>query len=42
MTPYRYTPKYAYKLVPEEFIDLGQGLLELVEEVSEELVDPTQ
>ena len=37
MTPYRYTPKHAHKLVPEEFVDFGQGLLELVEEVSEEL-----
>ena len=36
MTPYRYTPKYAYKLVPKEFIDLGQGILELVEEVAED------
>ena len=33
MTPYRYTPKQATKLVPDEFIDLGQGILEIVEEV---------
>ena len=32
-TPYRYTPKQASKLVPGEFIDLGQGILELVEEL---------
>ncbi len=32
-TPYRYTPKPASKLVPREFIDLGQGILELVEEL---------
>jgi UDP-glucose 4-epimerase len=29
-TPYRYTPKQGRKLVPTEFIDLGQGLLELI------------
>ena len=34
-TPYRYTPKVAKKLTPEEFVDLGQGILELVEEISE-------
>ena len=31
MTPYRYTPKEAKKLVPSEFVDLGQGILEVVE-----------
>ena len=34
LTPYRYTPKQAKKLVPEEFIDIGQGILDLVEDVS--------
>jgi UDP-glucose 4-epimerase len=33
MTPYRFTPKKAKKLIPEEFIDIGQGILELVEEI---------
>jgi len=33
MTPYRYTPKQSRKLVSQEFIDLGQGILEIVEEV---------
>ena len=33
MTPYRYTPKEAKKLVPSEFVDLGQGILEVVEEI---------
>lgn len=36
MTPYRYTPQTAKKLVPGEFIDVGQGILELVEEISRE------
>ncbi len=35
-TPYRYTPKQARKLVPSEFVDIGQGILELVEEVHRE------
>ena len=34
MTPYRYTPSRAKKLVPSEFIDIGQGILELIEEIS--------
>jgi UDP-glucose 4-epimerase len=36
-TPYRYTPKTAKKIVPQEFVDLGQGLLDLVEEAYQEL-----
>lgn len=35
-TPYRYTPKQAKKLVPSEFVDIGQGILELVEEAHRE------
>ena len=38
-TPYRYTPKQARKLVPDEFVDLGQGILDLVEEVHKEIGD---
>jgi len=37
MTPYRYTPRKAKKLVPAEFVDVGQGILEIVEEVHREL-----
>lgn len=33
MTPYRYTPKRARKLVPKEFVDIGEGVLEIVEEL---------
>ena len=36
MTPYRYTPKQAKKLVPSEFVDLGQGILEVIEEIYQE------
>ena len=36
ITPYRYTPKKSNKLVPAEFVDLGQGVLELVEEIHRE------
>ena len=39
MTPYRYTPKQAKKLVPEEFIDIGQGILEVVEDISHRNVE---
>jgi len=37
ITPYRYTPKPAKKLVPSEFVDIGQGILDLVEEVHGEV-----
>ncbi|GAB7021553.1 NAD-dependent epimerase/dehydratase family protein [Salidesulfovibrio brasiliensis] len=33
MTPYRYTPKRAHKVVPSVFVDFGQGILELIEEI---------
>jgi len=32
-TPYRYTPKTSMKLIPTEFVDMGQGLLDLIEEI---------
>jgi len=32
-TPYRYSPKKAKKIVPTHFKDIGEGILELVEEV---------
>jgi UDP-glucose 4-epimerase len=34
-TPYRYNPKSAKKLVPTEFVDLGQGLLDIFQEIGE-------
>ena len=34
-TPYRYTPKQSKKLLPTEYIDFGQGLLEVIEEAYE-------
>ena len=33
MTPYRFTPREGKKMVPSVFIDIGQGILNLVEEV---------
>jgi len=33
MTPYRFTPREGKKMVPSVFIDIGQGILDLVEEV---------
>lgn len=37
LTPYKYLPKTAIKLTSNEFIDLGQGILEVIHSVSEEL-----
>jgi len=39
MTPYRYTPKQAQKIVPDEFTDIGEGVLEVVEEIYKEILD---
>jgi UDP-glucose 4-epimerase len=36
ITPYRYTPKQGKKVVPATFIDIGEGILELIEEVYQE------
>ena len=33
-TPYRYAPKSSMKVIPREFIDLGQGLLDIIEEIN--------
>ena len=36
LTPYRFTPRVARKIVPNVFVDIGQGILGLVEEVYQE------
>lgn len=33
ITPYRYQADQAVKIVPDEFIDIGQGIMELIEEI---------
>ena len=33
LTPYQYIPKSAVKIISEECVDIGQGILELVDEV---------
>jgi UDP-glucose 4-epimerase len=33
LTPYRFTPREARKIVPNVFVDIGQGVLDLVAEV---------
>lgn len=35
LTPYRYTPKQGRKIIPSSFIDIGQGILDLIEGVSQ-------
>ena len=35
-TPYRYTPKQGRKVVPQSFIDIGQGILELIQEAHQD------
>jgi UDP-glucose 4-epimerase len=40
-TPYSFRPKIGRKLVPRSYIDLGQGLMECLEEIHESERDPT-
>ncbi len=40
VTPYAYTPRPGKKLVSTHYVDMGQGLLRLVEEVSTALASP--
>ena len=37
LTPYSFTPKIGSKLVSNFYMDMGQGLLECLQEVSKEL-----
>jgi UDP-glucose 4-epimerase len=36
ITPYRFTPRVAHKMVPNVFIDIGQGILDMIEESFQE------
>lgn len=36
MTPYRFTPREGKKMVPNVFVDIGQGILDLAEEIYHE------
>ena len=36
VTPYHYTPKAGTKLVDSQYVDMGQGILELVEAIDRE------
>ena len=32
-TPYRFNPERAMKIVPKEFVDIGEGILDLIEDI---------
>ena len=36
-TPYIFNPKFGKKLSPDEYIDLGQGLTQMAEQIYEEI-----
>ena len=36
-TPYIFNPKFGKKFSPDEYIDLGQGLTEMAEQISENI-----
>ena len=38
ITPYEYSPKKGRKIIPTQFIDLGQGLLNLIENIDQDLL----
>ena len=40
LTPYSFTPKIGSKLVSNLYVDMGQGLLECLQEISQELNHP--
>jgi len=42
LTPYRFTPKLATKLTPVEFVDIGQGILEMVDEIYQTIEPPAR
>ena len=35
-TPYRYNVKHARKLTPKSFVDIGQGILEIIESMNDD------
>ena len=37
MTPYSYRPRIARRLTRSSYLDLGQGLLDLLEQIASEL-----
>ena len=39
ITPYRYQPEQAMKIVPDEFVDIGQGIMDLIVEIHTKLGD---
>jgi len=34
LTPYQYTPKSSIKIISNEYVDIGQGILELIDDIS--------
>ncbi len=39
ITPYAYQPRVGHKLVPDDFVDLGQGLLDVIQEMADQNPD---
>ena len=33
LSPYRFTPRAGVKVVPQKFVDIGQGILDLIDEI---------
>jgi UDP-glucose 4-epimerase len=34
MSPYEYQPQNSKKIVPRQFVDIGEGLLEIIKEIN--------
>lgn len=39
ITPYSFKPKVALKITPKDYHDLGQGILDSIYEIYQELID---
>ena len=35
LTPYAYTPKLGHKLISNDYVDMGQGIIQLIEEIDQ-------
>ena len=34
MTPYKFEPEQAYKILPDRYIDLGQGIHDIIKKIN--------
>jgi UDP-glucose 4-epimerase len=42
LTPYAYTPKLGHKLISNDYVDMGQGIIQLIEEIHMEQLNENE